>query len=217
MYWSTVFTGLAAFGTIAVAVMAIWGDWVRTTFVGPRLRLVKHNFRGTVAELNIIDRRRNEIIERKKTIFYHLRVENSRHWIPGKNCRVMLRQIHRRGPNGTFHPVKLIVPVQYMWAPSEWSPSLQTVTDKEVLDFGRLMMGSDKFEPMLYIVGGDFDGFVRANEAVRYGLQVIADNSRPSSLQVYEVAWNGEWAEDLDKTEQNLKVREVRAGEQLKT
>jgi hypothetical protein len=58
--WSTVFTGLAAFGTIAVAIMAIWGEWIRTSLVGPKLRLVEHNFRGTVADRN------NE-----RVIFYH--------------------------------------------------------------------------------------------------------------------------------------------------
>jgi hypothetical protein len=212
MEWLTVFTGLAAFGTIAVAIMAIWGEWVRTTFVGPKLQLAKHNFRGKVGEVNVIDPVQNQVYK-KKTVFYHLCVQNSRPWFPGKNCRVMLRQLHRRGPDGTFYPVNLVVPRQYMWAPSEWSPALQTVTDSEILDFGRIVSGTGKFEPMLYTFGSDFDGFVKANEAVRYSLQVIADNAKPSLLQIFEVAWNGEWSENLDRMEQNLKIREVHTGE----
>lgn len=214
--WTALFTGLAAFGTIAVAVMAIWGEWIRATLVGPKLRLEEHNFRGTVADLNIIDRMRGQLIGTKKTIFYHLRAHNSRPWVPAKNCRVMLRQVHRRGPDGNFHPVNLVVPLQYMWAPSEWSPTLQTVTDKEVVDLGRLSAGSDRFEPMLYTIGNDFDAFVKANEAVRYGLQVISENARPSPLQIFEIAWNGEWCENLDRMEHNLSIREVDAVEARK-
>ena len=119
MNWSPVLTALAALGTIAVAIMAIWGEWVRTTFVGPKLKLSQHNFRGTVADVNVIDPAQNQV-HMKRAVFYHLRVHNSRPWVPARNCRVMLRQLHRRGPDDTFHPVKLFVPRQYMWAPSEW-------------------------------------------------------------------------------------------------
>jgi hypothetical protein len=184
MGWLTVFTGLAALGTIAVAIMAIWGEWIRTTFVGPKLTITEHNFRGTVVDVMI--QTAQDQIQSKRAIFYHLCVHNSRSWVPAKNCRVILRELHRRGPDGLFHVVRMVVPRQYMWAPSEWSPALQTVSDSEILDFGRIISGSDRFEPLLYTISSDFEGFVKANEAVRYSLQAIADNARPSPLLFFD-------------------------------
>jgi hypothetical protein len=37
-----------ALGTIAVAVLAIWGDWIRDKLAGPKLRLALLDAEGTV-------------------------------------------------------------------------------------------------------------------------------------------------------------------------
>ena len=38
--------GLTAFGTIAVAVAAIWGDWFRSVLAPARLTLIGHTLEG---------------------------------------------------------------------------------------------------------------------------------------------------------------------------
>ncbi len=43
---------LTAIGTIAVAVLAIWGEWVKTHVAGPRLALVPQNLRGEVTHVH---------------------------------------------------------------------------------------------------------------------------------------------------------------------
>lgn len=38
--------GFAAFGTVAVAMLAIWGDWVRSILAPLKLTIIEHNFSG---------------------------------------------------------------------------------------------------------------------------------------------------------------------------
>lgn len=204
--WTTFFIGLTAFGTILVAVVAIWGEWLRAKCVGPRLRLVPHNLRGDVTTVTVRD---GQDVTRFRAIYYHLRVENHRSWVTARNCRVILRQIFRCGPDGTFQPVPLAVPLQYVWAPAEWSPVFQSITDQAVLDFGCITEHAKIFKPILYITSADFQGFITTNQAVRYGLQIVADNYVSPNLQIFEVAWNGNWTENLDEMQQNLTIREI--------
>lgn len=142
--------------------------------------------------------------------YYHLKVTNSRSFVPARNCRVMLKQLHRRGPDSQFQPEILVVPLQYAWAPSEWAPVLQTVAGEAVFDFGRIVQSSN-FQPTLYTTSTNFRGFVNANEAVRFSLQVIADNYVSPRMQVFEVAWNGKWADTREEMQQNVVIKEVEA------
>jgi hypothetical protein len=187
--------------------VAIWGEWFRT-FVGPKLKISEFNTRGSVTDLNFYDRQQ-ELIGTRRAIYYHLKAENLRSWAPAKNCRVMLREIYRKNEEGAFVPTRVVVPVQYVWTPAEWSPALQTITDFAVFDFGRLVANTDMFEPTLYVTGGDFRGFIRGQGAIRYGLQIVADNAKPSPVQFFEVVWNGQWSENLDEMAQNLRIRMI--------
>jgi len=196
---NTIINLFIALGTLSVAILAIWGDWVRSRLAGPRLSLVPQNFRGTFM------RRKNNA----GVIFYLLRVKNSRDWVNASNCRVMLKTMWRRDPDGIFKEVHLACPLVFVWSPSEITPAYLTLRRDHVLDFGRIEEGSDHFLPELHVYTGNFDGYVHANEAMRYGLEIESDNFISPRLQVFEVAWNGIWSEDLDRMSQNLQIREV--------
>ncbi len=120
----------------------------------------------------------------------------------------MLRQLYRKRPDGEFHPEPLMVPYQYVWSPSEWAPTLQTVADEEVLDFGMISEGR-AFQPTLYVIGGNFKGFVNRNDSVRFSLQIVADNYVSPKMQVFQVDWNGEWASAPKEMSKNLIIKEV--------
>lgn len=199
--WVTFWTALAAIGSFAVAIMAIWGDIIRSRFIGPKLKLFPHNLEGNPTTLTEFDANKRPI-KQYQAYFYHLIVKNSRAFISAKNCRVILKQIHRRGPDGEFHPEKLVVPLQYTWSPAEWSPALQTVAKEEVLYFGRISEG-DSFIPTFYITSVNFKGLVKANESIRYSLQIVADNFVSSKLQIFEVSWNGQWGKTSEEMKKN--------------
>jgi hypothetical protein len=144
-----------------------------------------------------------------RVIFYHLKVSNSRRWATAKNCRVVLKEIYRRGPDQQFHQVPLPVPVQFVWAPSEFTPPMVNISSEQVMDFGYLSEGSTRFTPTLVVVLNDFKGFVAANECVRFALQIVADGYLAQSYQVFEVAWDGKWNENLEEMENSLRIREL--------
>lgn len=191
---------LAAIGTIAVAVMAIWGDWVRSKLAPrPRMSIEDHNLRGSVESFP----------NGAKAIFYHLRLKNSTTWTSPTGCRVLLTGIHRRLPNGEFMPKPQHVPIPFVWAPAGLSSSQVTISDCATLDFGQVTNGGNYFEPRLSVMPHNFHGYVGPNEAVRYTLQAEGDTPFKCSPVTYEVAWDGNWSENLDKMAQYLTIRRV--------
>lgn len=187
--WGIFFTAVGAIGSIAVAILAIWGDFFRAKFYGPKLELLPRNFIGTFAPMKLINKKTGEIIKSTSAYYYHLTVVNYRSYITAKNCRVMLKQITRKGSDGIFHPETYIVPLQYVWSPSEFSPILQHIKKEAVLDFGRISP-NESFTPTLYLTSGNFRGFVDKDETVRYSLEIVAENYISSKYYTYEVNWN---------------------------
>ena len=199
---SAIINGFIAIGTVAVAILAIWGDPIRATVAGPKLKLFPHNnLRGSVVPLS------NGIL----SIYYHLKVVNERSSVSAANCRVLLKKIWRKAQNGDFLEVNLAVPVIYIWAPSEITPPYITLRNEHVLDFGRVNQGDNRFFPLLLSCTNNFEGFVRPNDAVRFGLEIVSDNFMSKQLQIFEVAWNGQWNDNLDTMGQNLQIREIQA------
>jgi len=190
---------LIAISTTTVIILAIWGDWVRSKLAPPKLRIQPHSLRGTVTRFT----------NGPRVIYYHLKLVNLRSWILVKNCRVLLRSMYRRGPNQQFAPIPLSVPPQFVWAPAGITPPVITLSKEQVMDFGRLVENESCFKPVLYSYANNFQGFIQANEAVRYCLEIIADGYTSKRYHVFEVAWNGKWSDNLDQMSQNLTIQEI--------
>jgi hypothetical protein len=191
---SIVIQAIAAIGTIVLAALAIWGDWIRAKLAPPKLTIEPHNLSGNVTSFTTGSR----------VIFYQLKVKNHRSWIPAKNCRVLLTQITKRGPDGSFIPLPMSVPMPIVWAPAELTPPIITLGKEQVLDLGFLEENTDKFTPRLYALPNDFKGFVHKDEAVRYFCEIVSDNYVSKKPTVVEVAWDGEWSDNLDQMSQHL-------------
>jgi hypothetical protein len=200
---SLIIQALIAFGTVSVAVLAIWGPWIRSKLVPPKLTLVPHNLRGIVTRFT----------NGPRVIYYQLKVCNLRPWVPARNSRVLLRRIELRGPDQVFRPLPETVPPQFVWSPAPQTPPLLNITKEQFLDFARLTEGASHFEPVLYWYPNNFQGFVEKNQAVRYCLEVDADSFSQKEFKVFEIAWNGKWTDNLDEMRQNLTIREVATGD----
>ncbi len=199
--------GLVAFGTIAVAVVAIWGERVRSLLTPPKLVIQPHTLRGDPTQLTPP----GVVIPGGglRAMYYHLKVVNVRPWLTVHNCRVLLKGISRRGPDGRFHPVPMAVPISYVWAPAEAMPQQVTITKDQVMDFGRIAEHSERFEPLLQTYSNNFQGYVRKDEAVRYYLEIDASNFASPRPHVFEVAWDGQWFFEPEKMEHHIRISEV--------
>jgi hypothetical protein len=194
-----VIEGLAAFGTIALSILAIWGDWVRSKFAPAMLVIVPQTLRGDPTTTR----------DGRRVMYYHLRVVNQRQWLPIHNCRVLLKGLTKRGPDNQFHPVPMAVPLQFVWAPAEITPPVITLVNEQILDFGYVLETEKTFSPTLYSYAHNFKGHVQPNEAVRFQLQIEATNFSSRVYQVFEVAWDGNWSFVPEEMAEHLRIQEI--------
>lgn len=103
----------------------------------------------------------------------------------------------------------LTVPLTFISAPREIAPPYVTLLKEHILDFVMVQQDGFIFLPLLISYTNNFQGVVRANEVVRFGLEILSDNFVSPNLQVFEVAWNGQWSDNLDVMAQNLQIQEV--------
>jgi len=189
-----------AVGTIMVAVVAIWGNWIKFRLFPPVLSIEPHNkLHGTLTNT----------AEGKKIIYYHLKVVNQRSWMPADNCRVYLRSLFKRAPNGDFITVPISIPLLFVWAPLELMPPSIKLTKEEIFDFGVLKEGSNYFQPQFYVTTNDFKGNLYKNETMRYALEIKADGYISSKYQVFEVSWDGKWTDNLEELSRSLIIKDV--------
>jgi hypothetical protein len=199
--------GMVAIGTLAVAIVAIWGEKIRSWVAPPKLEIRLRTKRGAPTRLTHQDAFNPG--GGIPAMYYHMKVVNCRPWLPATNCRVMLVGISRRGPDGRFHETSMPVPVQIQWANEGDAPRRVTITKQSVLDFGRISEVDTRFLPLLYVYPNDFRGSVEKDQAVRYFLEIDATNFVSPRPQVFEVAWDGEWDFDPEKMEQHFRISEV--------
>jgi hypothetical protein len=190
---------MTAIGTIAVAIIAIWGDWLKAKLTPPKLQIMPLNTRGELTQF----------ANGERVIFYHFKVVNYRPWTIAKNCRVLLKGIYKELPSGQFQSFPLNTNPSFIWTPAEITPHSINLTKEHAFDFGFLTEKAIEFRPVLNILPNNFQGFVRERQKVRFSLQPSADNYLTEQYQVFEVAWNGNWSDNLDIMNENLTIREI--------
>ncbi len=190
---------LVAIGTLMAVVVAIWGDLLRSKLAPPKLKFVLYDTRGTVTRFT----------QGEKVIYYHLKIANTRPWFLARNCQVRLVGISQRGPDNNFRPVPNPVPPTFVWSPAGFFPIATNISKEQIFDFGRVAEGGKEFEPVLHFYPNNFQGRIIASQAIRYTLEVVGDNVSNVAPLVLEVAWNGQWNDNLDVMALNLTIEEV--------
>ena len=198
--WNLVIQFFIAIGTISVAIIAIWGDWIKTKLTPPKLKIVTQNTRGELTKFGTGTR----------VIYYHLKVINSRPWSIAKNCKVLLKAISKELPSGELQNQPLNTNPSYIWTPAEITPQAINLAKEQAFDFGFLAEGGTEFRSVLNIIPNNFQGFVQSGQKIRFSLQPYADNYITETYQVFEVAWNGKWSDNMDIMSQNLTIREIK-------
>lgn len=197
--WNLVIQLITAIGTITVAVIAIWGDWLKAKLTPPKLKIEPLNTRGEITKFS----------NGTRVIFYHFKVVNSRPWIIAKNCKVLLKGIYKELPSGQFQNLPFNTNPSFIWTPAEITPQAINLVKEHAFDFGFLAENSSEFSPVLNVFPNNFQGFVGVGQKVRFSLQPSADNFLTEKYQVFEVAWNGQWTDNLENMIQNITIREI--------
>lgn len=189
---------LVAIGTIAIAILAIWGDWFREKFAAPKLALRLRSRYGNPTTIN-----------GRNVLYYHLVVKNNRKWSLAKGVQIMVNGIWRKAADGTFKPETLAAEIPLTWSFPQFSPINPTLRNERICDLGYLAQGNSHFKPSLYFYPNNFKGFVGAGDSVRLGIIVNAENFTSAKSFVVEISWDGKWDTDLDQMEKHLVVKEI--------
>src|SRR6267143_1148957 len=154
--WSLVIQGAVAAGTLALAVLAIWGDFVRSILASPQLYVRLNSVEGELTYLS----------DGQPIRYYHVAVGNGRRWAPARNVRVFLRRLERPGPDGNWQPAMASTLIPLTWQFPQFVPeSVTTVGPDRLCDFGAvtkqgvpLFRLTPEFEPNNFrgtLVGGE--------------------------------------------------------------
>jgi hypothetical protein len=182
--WKLVIDVIAATATVAVAVLAVWGDWVRARFAPPRIELRLHTPHGMDAHTG------GGTVVR----YYHLKAVNVSP-LTVEDCRILLHGMRRRNADGKWIEIEFPVPFPFHWSGEEPGPEFVTITTERVLDLGVLSVVDLRkgFSPVLRVRPIHFDGYVRKGEAMRYELTVDARSYWSAKPHTFEVSWDGEY------------------------
>ena len=189
----------AAIGTVAVAILAIWGDKIRAAIAGPKIEFGLNDPKGNLTIRG----------NKKRTIFYHLQLQNKRTWSPASHTRVLVTGIEKKRPDGTYFPESLIAPLQLTWAFPQFHELLPTIATRDVCDLGYLDEDSQRFELSLYIKPNNFMGFVEPGQSMRAKILVSAHNYESKKAIIFEVSWDGKWDSNLEEMQKHLVIKEV--------
>ena len=189
-----------AFGTLLLAAIAIWGEAIRHKLMPPKLTLMEHNFSGDFTKQG----------DRKRVVYFHLRLVNERSWAPAHNVRVMCEAISRRTADGSsFREEPLIVPMQLTWSFQRFNEMWPTIGFGRCLDFGYLSEGDDQFAISLFAFPGNFRGFVCANETKRFKILARSDDHIRSDPMFVEVSWDGVFPDSAEDCRSHIVVKTV--------
>jgi len=196
---NTILEILVAIGTIAVAILAIWGDWFRDKLANPKLILKLKSRRGSLTHRQ----------DSKKALYYHLVVANKRKWALAKGVQIMINSIWRKVADGAYKSERMVADLPLTWAYPQFNPLNPSIRDDKTCDFGFLTEGSPEFQPSLYFYPNNFNGFIKSGESVRFGIGIEAYNFTSDNMILVEVSWDGNFTTNLDEMENHLVVKQI--------
>lgn len=189
----------AAIGTIAVAILAIWGDGVRALVAGPNLKLELYDPKG---DLTV---RQNGC----KTYYYHLKVRNERKSSPARSTRIFVVEIQKKSADGTYYYLPHVAPLPLVWTHQRFHEFAPTIGPEDRCDLGHVDQGADRFKLELPYLPTNFDGHLASGESMRVSIKALAHNGEMKKPLVLQISWNGEWDPDSSVMKRNLVIEEV--------
>lgn len=194
---------IIAFGTLSVAILAIWGNWFQAKLAGPKLKLILNDPAGILLP-NIENK------EQPPARYYHIKVSNERSWSPARAVRVMITQIDRKTPANSYAPERQIIPLQVQWSHQEYHELLPTIANSDDrCDLGYLNAGADKFILSTFFMPTYLKGHISKGESCRVYIKAFAENYESKKPLVIEISWDGQWEADSAEMQKHLVVKEI--------
>ena len=196
-----------AVGTVGAVVVALFGSWLRAHLAPPKLVLGLKDVRGSKTPF----RNRNESDGGDWTTesrWYHLLVENRRHWSPVHGVRVFLLRMEEPDAAGQDR-IKWLGSIPMKWRHQEVHPFELTIGASADCDlFSVVKEKWIELQPL--IAPNSLE--VRRNSECRFTVTLQARGVEADSdfLRV-RIIWNGKWSDDTEEMGQHLVIEEIRS------
>lgn len=217
--WTLIFYGLQAIGTIAVAILAIYGDRILR-------KLFKPKFKIEISEetpfVETIQTQSSTSAEIKKHTRISLKVTNSGD-TTAKNCQGIIESVFaKRNRNETFYKDKTFIPTRFTWNDDTQS-TIITPDIPFYLEIGRIqqaenLISASEKEDIKEKVNLDYELYLSIDEPNQKGqymklgkgtfilpLLIYTDNLRQSEKAYIEIYWNGKDLNTLTKSDFYIK------------
>ena len=196
--WNLSFQGLAIIVTLILAAIAIWGEKVRQIWIKPKL------------EINLDIPSLTKTTVGQKGWYYLIKVSNMKVSSPARNVRLLLTDVFKRGPEGSWIEQRFSGPTQVTWRWPDLMPLYATIGPEEHSTFGYILQGSNSFRLQLYWYPNNLNPEIPPNDPTRLKFKAVSDTVQSNVLTV-ELAWDGQWVEGSAEMQNHLIVREIRA------
>src|SRR5258706_3330587 len=193
---------IAATATFLAVVVAIWGDGLRRSWAGPKLRLRLLDPTGEPIPLSTGQAAR----------YYHVEIRNARPSAIGTNVRVYVTKIRRPRADGQFTPTELAdvlsggVPLTRQHGHT--MPANATVGPQANYDLATIAEGSPSVGLQLVFVPNNANPRIGKDERVQLELVAWGDQGKSPPLHV-EIAWDGAWDNDTALMARHLVVKVI--------
>ena len=187
--------GVGVLATLAVVILAIWGQRIRQLWTKPQLKIELME-----PSLNTANG--------QKTWYYLLRISNDRQSAPASNVRVHLEQVYKKGPEGSWQKQHFSGPTQVLWRWHTSRPQYAKIGPEDASPFGCLSEKSNAFELQLYWCPNNLSPRIHSNDPTRLEFKAVSDTAESRTITV-QVAWDGEWAEGGAEMPNHLVVQEI--------
>lgn len=200
-------TWVMAFGTLLLAILALFGVSIRPLVFRPKLTIRLNNKTGKLVQWD----------NGTRGIYYHLKIENHG-WSTAKNVRVLITGISKRLPGAAFTQAPMAAPERLMWRFSQVFGLTRDIPTGfvgkvgEICDLGFVNEGSNIFQVIPYAVTVSFPGYLKANEGLQLNLVVTADNFSSEKSYDLQISWDGQWFENLHEMQKHLVIEELNQG-----
>lgn len=173
-------------GTWALAIIALWGDWLKARLFPPILSVELLNKHGAdLIETQFADR------SKAMSRYYHLKVTNKRKLSPAVKVQVVISSISKPGPNGTPQ-IALQEPLPLRWRHQEFQPLLLTVGHEE--RHADVLFVNDRKQLILLplFATNNLQSVYVGKTELWIAARAEGENCASKPFVIH-VAWDGEW------------------------
>jgi hypothetical protein len=192
--------GVAA--SVAVAVLAIWGDRIRSALLRPRLQL---ELLSTTGELTTqVEQLPGSPARFFAARYYHMRVTNLARFPVAHEVQVLLTHFETRGPDGrpATHLSGGALPL--MWRNQPLHQISRAIGHATVADADLLFVREDFLQLTLMLVPNNLAANMRGD--THFWVTLVARGLEGESRSVrLQIDWDGKW--DRGDTEMSRHVR----------